>query len=127
MRKRIAFECQRLVASRYAARITADEAPSVPVEHITQAIRMLRGQRVLLDAELATLYVVATKRLNEPMGLAGHSPGTSLTRRSPAIRLSPGNCWSRPTADLAVGCFRVVQVIQFIGALLVNSGMLGDR
>ena len=38
---------------------------AVPVERITQLIRVLRGQRVLLDAELATLYGVTTKRLNE--------------------------------------------------------------
>jgi ORF6N domain len=37
----------------------------VPVEHITRAILVLRGQRVLLDAELAALYGVTTKRLNE--------------------------------------------------------------
>ncbi len=34
-------------------------------EHITRAILVLRGQRVLLDAELAALYWVTTKRLNE--------------------------------------------------------------
>jgi len=37
----------------------------VPVERITQVIRVLRGQRVLLDAELAALYGVTTKPLNE--------------------------------------------------------------
>jgi hypothetical protein len=37
----------------------------MPVEQITRAILVLRGQRVLLDAELATLYGVTTKRLNE--------------------------------------------------------------
>ena len=37
----------------------------VPVGRITQAIRVLRGQRVLLDAEPAALYGVTTKRLNE--------------------------------------------------------------
>jgi ORF6N domain len=37
----------------------------VPVEHITRAILVLRGQRVLLDAELAALYGVTTKRFNE--------------------------------------------------------------
>jgi len=35
------------------------------VEHITHAIVVLRGQRVILDAELAALYGVTTKRLNE--------------------------------------------------------------
>jgi hypothetical protein len=37
----------------------------VPVEHITSAILVLRGQRVLLDAELAALYGVPTKALNQ--------------------------------------------------------------
>jgi hypothetical protein len=37
----------------------------VPVERITQAILVLRGQRVLLDAELAALYGVTTKVLNQ--------------------------------------------------------------
>jgi hypothetical protein len=36
-----------------------------PVGQITGAILVLRGQRVLLDTELAILYGVATKRLNE--------------------------------------------------------------
>lgn len=37
----------------------------VSTEHITRAILILRDQRVLLDAELAALYGVTTKRLNE--------------------------------------------------------------
>jgi len=36
-----------------------------PVEDITRAILVLRGHRVILDADLAALYGVATKRLNE--------------------------------------------------------------
>jgi hypothetical protein len=40
-------------------------AAFVPVEHITRSILVLRGQKVLLDAELAGLYGVSTKRLNE--------------------------------------------------------------
>jgi hypothetical protein len=35
----------------------------VPVEHITRAILVLRGHKVLLDTELAELYGVATKVL----------------------------------------------------------------
>ena len=38
---------------------------AVVVQDVTRAILVLRGQRVLLDAELATLYGVTTKRLNE--------------------------------------------------------------
>jgi hypothetical protein len=36
-----------------------------PVQDITRAILVLRGHKVLLDAELASLYGVTTKRLNE--------------------------------------------------------------
>lgn len=37
----------------------------VPAERIPSRIVVLRGQRVILDADLATLYGVPTKRLNE--------------------------------------------------------------
>jgi hypothetical protein len=37
----------------------------VPTEEIARAILVLRGHRVLLDSELASLYGVTTKRLNE--------------------------------------------------------------
>ena len=37
----------------------------LPTERIAQSIVVLRGQRVLLDADLADLYGVATKRFNE--------------------------------------------------------------
>lgn len=38
---------------------------AVPVEHIAETILVLRGQKVLLDAELAALYGVSIKRFNE--------------------------------------------------------------
>jgi hypothetical protein len=37
----------------------------VPVERITHAILIVRGQRVLIDTELASLYGVTTKALNQ--------------------------------------------------------------
>jgi hypothetical protein len=37
----------------------------VAVEHIDAMIRTIRGVRVILDSDLAALYGVATKRLNE--------------------------------------------------------------
>jgi hypothetical protein len=37
----------------------------VPVDRIEQAILLIRGQKVLLDEDLAELYAVETKRLNE--------------------------------------------------------------
>jgi hypothetical protein len=38
---------------------------NLPIEEIAHTILMLRGHRVLLDADLAALYGVTTKRLNE--------------------------------------------------------------
>lgn len=37
----------------------------IPVESIARSILVLRGHKVLLDAELAELYGVTTRRLNE--------------------------------------------------------------
>jgi hypothetical protein len=37
----------------------------VPAERIERAILMIRGEKVMLDADLAALYGVTTKRLNE--------------------------------------------------------------
>jgi hypothetical protein len=41
------------------------DVATVPLEHIAQSILILRGQRVLLDSELAARYGVTTKRFNE--------------------------------------------------------------
>jgi len=45
--------------------VSSRSATLVPVENITHSILVLRGRRVLLDAELAALYEVSTKRFNE--------------------------------------------------------------
>ena len=37
----------------------------VPVERIASRILLIRGQKVLLDSDLAALYRVSTGRLNE--------------------------------------------------------------
>jgi hypothetical protein len=37
----------------------------IPVEQLEQVILSVRGQRVILDADLADLYGVTTRRLNE--------------------------------------------------------------
>jgi hypothetical protein len=37
----------------------------IPTERIEQAILLIRGQKVMLDADLAAIYGVTTKRLNE--------------------------------------------------------------
>ena len=39
--------------------------PHIPIERIERTILLIRGQKVMLDADLAKLYGVPTKRLNE--------------------------------------------------------------
>lgn len=43
--------------------LTADRLP-VPAEQIERRIYLIRGQKVMLDSDLATLYRVLTKNLN---------------------------------------------------------------
>ena len=45
--------------------MTKSKLPTIPVEQIAGSIVVLRGQKVLLDADLARLYGVTTKRFNE--------------------------------------------------------------
>ena len=40
-------------------------ASPIPIEHVERNILLIRGHRVMLDSDLATLYGVSTKRLNE--------------------------------------------------------------
>ena len=40
------------------------ENAAIPIERITNAILLIRGQKVMLDTDLAGLYAVATKALN---------------------------------------------------------------
>jgi hypothetical protein len=37
----------------------------IPAERIAQAIFVIRGQKVIIDADMAELYEVTTKRFNE--------------------------------------------------------------
>jgi ORF6N domain len=45
--------------------MTTKQTDFVSIEGITQSIVLVRGQRVLLDAELAALYGVTTKHFNQ--------------------------------------------------------------
>ena len=42
-----------------------DSTSLIPAERIERSILLIRGQRVMLDADLAVLYGITTKRLNE--------------------------------------------------------------
>lgn len=43
---------------------TSNDTDFVSIERISQSILIVRGHRVLIDAELATLYGVTTKQFN---------------------------------------------------------------
>ena len=45
--------------------MTKSKDPSISLERIAQSILVIRGHRVVLDSDLAALYGVPTKRLNE--------------------------------------------------------------
>jgi hypothetical protein len=61
----------------------------IPLEPIENRIVLVRGRKVLLDADLAALYGVSTKRFNEQV--------RRNRKRFPAdfmIQLSPDECAS---------------------------------
>jgi hypothetical protein len=54
------------------------KAPLVPSRHVERAILVLRGHRVLLDEDLATLYEVDVRALNQAVKRnLERFPGTS--------------------------------------------------
>ena len=46
-------------------RTTRARSSAIPTERITRAILLIRGQKVMLDRDLAELYGVSTKALNQ--------------------------------------------------------------
>lgn len=55
----------RVSSGKVGAGATATSASVVAVDAIASRILTLRGQKIIVDADLAALYGVATKRLNE--------------------------------------------------------------
>jgi hypothetical protein len=56
---------QRVSGGKVGASDTAKNASVVAVDAIASRILTVRGQRIIVDADLAALYGVTTKRLNE--------------------------------------------------------------
>ena len=46
----------------------SDDKALVPIERIERLIDLIRGQKVMLDSDLAEIHGVTTKRLNEQVG-----------------------------------------------------------
>src|SRR2546427_7695806 len=57
------FSCQVTFAKEPVSKCTMKDL--IPTERIEQAIFLIRGQKVLLDADLALIYGVPTKVLNQ--------------------------------------------------------------
>lgn len=43
----------------------------IPIERIEKAIYLIRGEKVMLDRDLAALYEVETRVLNQAVGVTG--------------------------------------------------------
>ncbi len=68
--------------------IEATRCDAAPLEQITHSILAFRGRKVLLDSDLAELYGVPTKRLNEQAKRnAARFPEDFLTSPVPKSRL----------------------------------------
>ncbi len=62
----------------------ASSVQPLPLQAITQRILVIRGQKVLLDSDLAILYGVETRRLNEQVRRNQHDfPRTSSSSSAP--------------------------------------------
>ena len=64
----------------------------VPAERIDQTIRIVRGHRVMLDTDLAKLYGVATKALNQAVKRAA----TAMAPKRPSRRQLRGRRMNSP-------------------------------
>jgi hypothetical protein len=99
----------------------------VPVDRIAKAILMLRGQRVLLDAELATLYGVSTKALNQAVKRnAARFPADFVFRLTPdeaeSIRSQIVTLKSRRGAHRKYAPYAFTEHGAIMAATVLNSG-----
>ena len=53
------------IEEKESSELTTESDQLVGVDNIEPLIKIIRGQQVMLDRDLATLYGVETKRLNE--------------------------------------------------------------
>jgi hypothetical protein len=65
MRPLGAVRCGRFFVSRRNAKNKKEGDVTIPVEVVKGKIYLIRGQKVLLDSDLAELYGVETKVLNQ--------------------------------------------------------------
>ena len=109
----------------------ADGDGTIPLERITRAILLIRGQKVMLDTDLAELYDVGTKALNQAVKRnRGRFPGDFMFQltweevenpRSQIVTLKPGeNIKYRPYAFTEQGVAMLSSVLRSERAVRVN-------
>lgn len=104
----------------------------VPAERIASRILLIRGRRVMLDSDLAELYGVATKRLNEQVKrnkarfpadfMFQLTPEEAANLRSPIATSKPqrGGSRYRPYAFTEHGCIMAAGVLNTPRAVEVS-------
>ena len=104
----------------------------IPSERIQARILTLRGQRVLLDADLAALYGVSTKRLNEQVRRNRRRfPGdfmfqlkqeevAAMWSQIATTRTGRGGRRTRPYAFTEHGAIQAANVLQSEAAILMG-------
>lgn len=106
---------------------------TVPIEHIEQAIFLIRGERVMLDRDLASLYGVSTKVFNQAvkrhkdrfppdfMFQLTIEEAQALRSRSQSVTLKRGqNIKYRPFAFTEHGILMLSSVLNSERAVQVN-------
>ena len=74
----------RVLSKRKKTKAIATKLP-IPIQFVERRIYLIRGQKVMLDADLAELYQVPTKRVNEQVGRnPGRFPKDFMFQLSPA-------------------------------------------
>src|SRR5579863_5241152 len=57
--------CRSRLGLEYYSATSADKDAAVPMEQLDRLIHEVRGQKIMLDADLAEVYGVTTKALNQ--------------------------------------------------------------
>jgi ORF6N domain len=97
----------------------------IPLERLVQSIRWIRGQKVLLDSDLAALYGVQTKNLNKAVKRnAERFPADFMFQLTPeelrSLRFHFGTSNARGGLPYRPDAFREQEVA------MLSSGLNGD-
>lgn len=87
-----------------------------PIDPLLQLIRSVRGQRVILDADLARIYQVPTRRLNEQ-----YRRNASRFPADFAFRLTPGE-WADLRLPIAPGSSEPILKSQIATSSFAHGG-----